>query len=237
MTKIGQVVSDVSGVLCGGALERFLTRMHLIRAPNLTSAQRQLPIARNVSTAGAVLGVIAGCALGATTLLLVDLEARDRIERASRLREIVNDMIAPNVHSSFQCDSCTVYVTSTKDLTLPVQKQQHDDNNNKAANRPWKTVLRTVSETDADSVVRRCAEHAEFVVADDRQVMYAPVIKQQQPNTTTTADDDEPEVMAVVAFTHGGGGAGNSSGFCDEDIVTARVMARHIAIFMDRLAD
>lgn len=209
------MVSDVSGVIFGGALERFLSRMSLIQAPNLTTAQRQLPIARNVSMAGAVMGVILGCSLGATTLLAIDLEARDRIERALRLREIVNDMINPDVLSRFQCDSCTVYVLSTKDLTLPVTSK--DDA------KQWKTVLKPISDADSDAV-HQCAEKREISVQDQRHAMYAPIIKKNS--------EGEEEVMAVVAFRYG-----NTAGFSDEDVVTARVMARHIAIFMDRLVD
>jgi Transmembrane protein 65 len=218
-TSPGQVVSDVSGVVFGGALERFLTRLSLIQAPNLTVQQRQLPICRNVSMLGAVVGVIVGCALGATTLLAVDLEARHRVERAQRLRDIVTDMIQATdcgVGGNFPCGSSTVYVVSTKDLTLPKadSKQQHQ-----------KTIMKTISEASS-SLVMQCVESREMTYSGDRRMLYAPLVK--------TGPDDEAEVMAVIAFQYEGG---STRGFSDEDILTCRVMARHIAIFMDRLGD
>lgn len=268
-------MSDVSGVLFGGALERLLCRLSLIRAPCLTTAQRQLAVCRNVSMLGAVVGVIVGCALGATTLLAVDLEARNRIERAVRLREIVNDMISVNHHcatpfdsssstaaasasanapSSFQCDSCTVYVVSTKDLTLPVVVTANDDENSKKTEKQWKTVLKAISDAGDDddvrmAAVRQCADSRAIVVTDERRSLYAPLVKRN-------AESNEDEVMAVVAFCHGtatssssssssssngttnnSNSSGGDGGFSDEDVLTARVMARHIAIFMDRLAN
>jgi hypothetical protein len=111
----GQVVSDVSGVVFGGSLERFLTKARWITPPQLTPAQRQLPICRNVIMLGAVVGVIFGCALGATTLLLVDLDARDRVERAKQLKNIVEDMM--DAGSVFPLHTrCTIYIPSSKDF-------------------------------------------------------------------------------------------------------------------------
>lgn len=134
----GQVVSDVSGVVFGGTLERFLLRLSLIESPKLSTAQRQLPVCRNVSMAGAVVGVVLGCALGATTLLLVDLEKRGRIERAQQLRDIVGDLVlATNVPGDgadegeedgsdeddddavgLQADDCCLYLASGEDFQV-----------------------------------------------------------------------------------------------------------------------
>ena len=279
----GQVVSDVSGVVFGGALERFLTtNTSWLRTPNITQLQRHLPICRNVSMLGAIVGVIIGCALGATSLLFVDLEARNRMERAQRLREIVQDMITAaipttttttttsgntpseftNQNSSsdpvFSCDSCTVYVVSTKDLTLPADHNSAD----------WKVNLKDISSSlttstkstdinssnyteknDEDEMqsVQRCITSRSIVLSDDRRIMYAPLL---QRGASKDGQHVQNDIMAVVAFRYGTDLNGNSSsnatgileetsnstsgGYSDDDIITARVMARHIAIFMDR---
>jgi Transmembrane protein 65 len=220
----GQVISDVSGVVFGGALERFLTtRTSWLPAPNLTAVQRQLPLCRNVAMAGAVCGVILGCALGATTLLAVDLEARHRIERAQRLRDIVQDMIGSSAASAVAledrpfCDACTVHIVSTKDLTLPDQAD---------AQRTVTLQDLTAGTSDERAAVQRCIQSRTIAVQDG--VLYAPVVR---------ADT----VMAVVAFSnhhHDGSAADEERGFPqEEDVTTARVMARHIAIFMERLAE
>ena len=217
----------------GGALERLMTRMKLIRTPPLSTQQRQLPIARNVAMVGAVIGVIIGCALGATTLLFVDLEARDRIQRAVHLRDVVNDMIADAIRTggsnggahtggfraSNACKSCTVYIAdASHDITLTELSSSPHDNKDSIAQ------LKLMKDAETD-VVRQCAENRRPTLSADRRVLYAPVVKR-------TTDKGAGEVMAVVEFQ-----SSLSEGFCDEDIVTAQVMARHLAIFMDRLAD
>jgi Transmembrane protein 65 len=270
----GQVVSDVSGVVFGGALERFLTtNTSWLRTPNITQLQRQLPICRNVSMLGAIVGVIIGCAIGATSLLFVDLEARNRMERAQRLREIVQDMITAarpasstssevTNHEStasdqvFSCDSCTVYVVSTKDLTLPTDHSSND----------WKVNLKDISSTvttsrttsndtsssnydDNDEMqsVQRCIASRSIVLSEDRRVMFAPLLKRVG---NKDGKNTPSEIMAVVVFRYATDLNDNSSnnlidetntgsnsmsgGYSDEDVITARVMARHIAIFMDR---
>jgi Transmembrane protein 65 len=279
--KTGQVVSDVSGVVFGGALERFLTtRTSWLRTPNITSAQRQLPICRNVAMAGAIVGVIIGCALGATSLLFVDLDARHRIERAQQLRVIVNDMIVAvspengSVHQisddnstgHFACEACTVYIVSTKDLTLPNVIQEENS-------QQWKVVLKDMTSEAANpdrnieevTAVQRCIASRTVTLSDERRIMYAPVIKKStttkipihhSPPAMTTNTE---EVIAVVAFRYGQDASASSSSssssngndrpinhnnnddnrgfFSEEDVVTARDMARYIAIFMDRLVD
>jgi hypothetical protein len=64
---IGQVVSDVSGVMFGDTLSRVFK----ISSAKLTDTQRKLAFVRRLRLAGAVLGVITGCTLGATALYFV----------------------------------------------------------------------------------------------------------------------------------------------------------------------
>ena len=245
--ELGQVVSDVSGVIFGGTLERMLTKLSLIQTPPLTTQQRQLPVSRNVAMAGAVVGVIIGCALGATTLLFVDLEARDRIQRAGQLRDIVNDMIALQPQPKYNnnnnnnsddeyvtsagggfrtsCSRCTVYIADdSNDITLT---NNNNNNNNSSNSTTTTTRLKLMKEADSPSV-RQSAESARFILSSDRNVLYVPVMSSKQ----TTASVGNKEVLAVVALY-----AANQAGFVEEDVVAAQIMARHIAIFMNRLSD
>ncbi|OEU10536.1 hypothetical protein FRACYDRAFT_271072 [Fragilariopsis cylindrus CCMP1102] len=64
---IGQVVSDVSGVMFGDTLSRVFK----ISSAQLTETQRKFAVVRRLRLAGAVLGVITGCTLGATALYFV----------------------------------------------------------------------------------------------------------------------------------------------------------------------
>jgi len=69
---IGQVVSDVSGVIFGDTLSRVFQ----IEPSKLSRAQKQLKQVGRLRLGGAVLGVIVGCTLGATALQLIPDEQR-----------------------------------------------------------------------------------------------------------------------------------------------------------------
>jgi len=89
---MGQICSDVSGVVFGGVVERALSRIGF-NPPSLSQAQRKLPLCRNVSMAGAVIGVICGCLLGASTLMFMDLESGDRQRRSHEMFDAWNQMV------------------------------------------------------------------------------------------------------------------------------------------------
>lgn len=67
----GQVCSDASGVLFGGTLERIANKAGL-PSPNLTTAQRALPVVARITLTGNFLGIIFGCILGLANLLFID---------------------------------------------------------------------------------------------------------------------------------------------------------------------
>ena len=71
----------------GGVVEDACARAGL-KTPTLSAAQRQMPIAKRVIIGGSVVGVIAGCLIGATSLLWLDLEAAERAKRAKELDTI-----------------------------------------------------------------------------------------------------------------------------------------------------
>ena len=65
----GQIVSDVTGTLTGGAVDALASRLGLARA-ELTSAQMQLRSVKVSGTIGAAVGVAIGCFLGMGALCL-----------------------------------------------------------------------------------------------------------------------------------------------------------------------
>lgn len=249
----GQVVSDVSGVVFGKAMARFLNNLNLIRSPSLTNAQRQLSICRNVSMAGAVIGVTVGCALGAMTLLVVDLEARDRIQRAMQLRDIVTDMISQDDRSNgamkeqtatagLQCDTCTVYLTDIAQ-DFDFDKLQESGNSKEKGGpgggpRQRRTQLELLRNAPSDCAAKQCADERQVIL--DSHAMYAPLLKY-----------GTEDVMAVLEFRHDGdkekgdrndtssstsssadAAVSTTSGFSPQDVRTAQVMTRHLALFM-----
>jgi hypothetical protein len=225
----GQVVSDVSGVVFGGALERFLHGTKLIQNPLLTTAQRQLAICRNVSMFGAVVGVVIGCALGALSLLFVDLDKRGRIQHAIMLREIVDDMIAEQLlvegNHNLKVKSCIVYVEHDADFSMPANEGESSATSSK------RTRMQALHEASSPAV-QQCATERQVLLEDNAKILYIPVSKdgrllavlQLNLLEEDTADASNTNTNNV------------SKGFTQEDQRIAQVMAQHIAIFMNRMA-
>jgi hypothetical protein len=157
--------------------------------------------------AGAVLGVIVGCALGATTLLFCDLETRTRIDRGIKLREIVSDM----VHATqLPVQSCTLYIADQANYTIPPDSYQEGK---------IETKLYFLSDAK-ENAVRDCVSSQDILVGSDG-ILYTPVI-----------DHRTNHVVAVLALEKKGG-----NDFVDANFVSARILAGHLAIFMDRIAE
>lgn len=215
----GQVVSDVSGVIFGGSLERFLHRYGLIQSSTLTPAQRALPLCRNIALLGAVVGVAFGCGLGASCLLFMDLEARERAERAIQLQTVLNDMMmeaGSDAAGSLHCESCVIYLAH-----VPAEKHFSTD-----YTKEGKTTISVLPQvTDGDqklTLAARAAKEGKSIMEDNGTALCTPIVSEDE------------EVVAVLEF-HSKKDA--THGFTQEDEKAAKVMARHIGIFMHRLSD
>jgi len=135
---IGQVVSDVSGVIFGDTMSRVFQ----VSPARLTKEQRKLAVVGRLRLGGAVLGVIAGCALGATALYLIPDRAREEAtddpvpslssssqqqqqqerirEQLHRLQQVLDDVMT-NKEDKW-CDrraSCTLYVNDSMAGCIP----------------------------------------------------------------------------------------------------------------------
>lgn len=220
----GQVVSDVSGVIFGGSLERFLHRYKLIHASNLSPAQRALPICRNVAMLGAVCGVALGCGIGACSLLFMDLKARERAEQALQLQAVLNDMLEKvgDGTEEIQCETCTLHLAglSAEQISTTYTKDATGKTNIMVL--PTSTTRRHLRDNDTLSLPVRAAKLEESLTNHDASKLCTPIMSQ------------EGEVVAVLEFK---AKKDTVSGFTEEDKKAAKVMARHIAIFMNRLSN
>lgn len=192
---MGQVVSDVSGVIFGSTVERLLQRYNIAKSPCLSNAQRKLPIVRNVTMAAMVLGVTIGCLLGASSLLFVDLHAHERQNRTAQLKDVISDMVKDE-DLSVACQQCHIHLAATGTFDK--------------SDSPSGPQIRVLS----DGPAANCARDQVMLVEDKR--LYVPIVSKQQ-------------TLGVLEFV--------AESFSREDQRTARIMARHLAIFMERLAD
>ena len=81
---LGQIVSDVSGVFSGGAVDALASRLKL-QPHGLSQRQLTLPAARWARLFGQAGGIALGCTLGLSCLFFIDA---DQVERERRLEEL-----------------------------------------------------------------------------------------------------------------------------------------------------
>lgn len=219
----GQVVSDVSGVLFGNSLESFLRRMGLVPPLiDLSTAQRQLPVCRRVRMAGAVGGVMLGCALGACTLLTVDLQARERQEDTQRLLRCVTALVKADPELARHCEQVTLYYLknsesnqSRGEMLVTATTSSSEDG--------LITRIRSLEEEEWSSSSSEQPPIQEF--AADRLVVrdqhiYLPVV--------ISDDRDEKTLLAIVELQ------GNCSSR-DLNVAAAKRLGRHVGIVMKEL--
>lgn len=105
---LGNVCSDTSGCLFGGIVESLAAKLQLSQ-PNFTPAQAQMRVVKLWGTGGAVIGVICGCMIGMTQLLVLDLERSDRLKKAKELETIFQAVLAHG-KSVIGAQRCTLYL-------------------------------------------------------------------------------------------------------------------------------
>mmetsp|Transcript_17140 Transcript_17140/g.26535 ORF Transcript_17140/g.26535 Transcript_17140/m.26535 type:complete len:430 (+) Transcript_17140:173-1462(+) len=263
---MGQVVSDVSGVIFGGTLERFLTNMNLLKASNLTLAQRQLPICKNVAMSGAVLGVMLGCCLGASSLMFIDTEIHERQKRAIELKSMLDTMLSDD-EEVLGCEECTVYLADAEHIPKEALEQvvtrtkssDSDRADNLKTHRQHQPQMKLLQDLGQNTLAAKCALY-KYAIVDNH---YTPEGEGNRSGTSSnsTAKGDyqaahsilcapvisasSGKVVAVLEFRnkyarHYEDAASHrnnaiDTSFTKDDERTAKLFARHISIFMDRL--
>ena len=90
---IGNIVSDVAGIMLGTLIEDFCTKYLNIPAPNLTSAQRQLRSVRFANQFGCAIGIVVGCIIGMFPLLFIDSNKIQARKREAAMESIFQDVV------------------------------------------------------------------------------------------------------------------------------------------------
>ena len=81
---IGNIVSDVAGIMLGTLIEDFCATLGL-PIPQISAAQRQLRSVRFANQIGCAIGIVVGCIIGMFPLLLIDSNRIHRYKQASFL--------------------------------------------------------------------------------------------------------------------------------------------------------
>ena len=218
---MGQVVSDVSGVTFGNTIEKLTSPY--VKPPLLSEMQRQLPVVSRLRLLGAVSGVMLGCMLGATSLLLLpqDSEKEKSIQQQmEQLGHVVYDLLQQEQQQQsgdsegiLRNVSCKIHMKGLAAAVSSSQQQQVMINGGNNS-------IEVVSWNDSNDLIKQCArEHqADSVMTVQEGVYYIPV----------ALSSNDSESVAVVEFK------------CERGSVVEKEaiqrIARYIGIFMKHMA-
>ena len=90
---IGNIISDIAGLMLGTVIEDFCANHLHLPVPNLSTAQRQLRSVRFASQWGCGLGVTIGCIIGMFPLLFIDSNKVQAKKREAHLDSIFRDVV------------------------------------------------------------------------------------------------------------------------------------------------
>jgi hypothetical protein len=171
---IGQIFSDASGVLFGSSLERLANKAGL-PSPNLSAAQRALPIVGRTTFAGNFLGIIMGCMLGLTNLLFIDTsrsstlklqafneeqEFEFTIEASNAVRPNATALTVqgPDVDGLLASMTAALAVRGCSIVEIHAQRKFPDDESDNMINDIFYVVKRDTAEPFDDDELEELAE-------------------------------------------------------------------------------
>jgi len=94
---MGQMCSDVAGIVFGDTVERACRACGL-PASGLTLEQRRLPICKRVALLGSCVGVVSGCCLGMINLLFMDTGRAQQLKSEGTALEEVSRATSLSMH-------------------------------------------------------------------------------------------------------------------------------------------
>lgn len=222
---MGQVVSDVSGVLFGRTVDNAITHLGLVNPSNLSPAQRRLHLSQRVSLAGAVIGVVIGCGLGATSLCFVPNLHHNETKHGEleKMKKILSDMLGA---SDVECDNCTVYLAESHQLPSErIDEICGLDRKIQSSSDRRKIDIRAMLGSDESCPKQQCKRNGTTVITsnenDNSETICTPIYGKD--NT----------FIGVLEFTikQSYNSAGRDFGEREEKLV--QVTARHISIILD----
>mmetsp|Transcript_23 Transcript_23/g.31 ORF Transcript_23/g.31 Transcript_23/m.31 type:complete len:475 (-) Transcript_23:51-1475(-) len=89
---IGNIISDVAGVMLGTVIEDFCAHLGL-PTPNISAAQRQLRSTRYASQFGCAVGIVIGCIIGMFPLLFIDPNKNEKLKKEAHMDSLFEDVM------------------------------------------------------------------------------------------------------------------------------------------------
>eukprot|EP00038_Savillea_parva_P028266 m.64091 g.64091 ORF g.64091 m.64091 type:complete len:398 (-) comp8200_c0_seq2:153-1346(-) len=109
---LGQVVSDTSGVLFGQFIDKLAAAIGLPKA-NLRPHEMNHPKLGWFRTGGMAIGVACGCFLGMISLLVLDLDKRERAERVKEVEPLMRSIV-DSCHELLRAEHCNLWLVDAE---------------------------------------------------------------------------------------------------------------------------
>lgn len=115
---VGNILSDVAGVMLGTVIEDFCAKLGL-PVPNITAAQRQLRSVRFAGQFGCALGITIGCIIGMFPLYFIDTNKVQKLKQDAHMDSIFRDMVKEAKGLIGAESTCLFLVVDTPSCTSP----------------------------------------------------------------------------------------------------------------------
>ncbi|UPQ97126.1 DUF2453 domain-containing transmembrane protein [Chloropicon primus] len=233
---LGQVVSDISGIMSGGTVDAVVGKLlpNLPRS-GLTSLQKDLSSSRIAQTAGGCVGVTIGCLLGMSVLLFVDAEAVERQRTAAELErifDVVEKSAMDAVDRTLGAEMSILWLVDTeKDNTIWTRVVADGD---------VPTDLE-VKKTDFVSAIKRTGSSRDLVnkTITTGSVQHAALdgggpIKNMM---TVPIVGSDGEILGAIQIVNRKDSGGGEKGFTGQDAKVLKVLCAHISSFLEIMQD
>jgi len=223
----GQSISDVCAVLFGSSIAALASNMGL-KAANFTDNQKDLRTVRFYGTAGAAIGVFLGCCLGMTNLLFMDTGAKERQRRQKELFTIFQTVVDSS-KDILGAEASTIWLMNETNTELWTP----------AATGLGGKILRRNLASDKGLTIEcaRCQELINVVDCYKDERFDSALDKKHGMKTQSmlcvpiTAGE---QVLGVVQFLNRKDKNGAIVPFGESEIKLGRMLAHHIAIFINQ---
>lgn len=235
----GQVLSDCCGVLFGGVIESVSRRY--VAVPGLTQSQFALRMTQCVGTAGAAIGVVCGCLLGMSNLLLIDRDEAERLKKLAEMDSICQAVMLSAVNVMC-CPRGTLFLVDHEGGELfsrsaagwkGLVRRPLDETSSIAG---WCAVNRKPAHViDVQKDPRFCADIDNLSNITTTEMLCYPVYAYHPPDENSQVSlqythQHEARVIAVIQFINKPGGFGEA------DHLVMKMLSQHAAIFMENCA-
>ena len=164
---MGQIFSDTSGVLFGGAIEAWFLKMGFTQ-PVLTVEQNMMRVTRMTSTWGKVIGVVTGCTLGLLNLLLIDPHAAEKAKEEKEFTAMFR-AIMDEGHNVVDCAAASLWIVDYDKKEFWTRASSGNVMDDAIVRRPFGVgIVGHVATTGNVSNVTDCTNHSSFDRTVDR---------------------------------------------------------------------